>query len=216
VGRPVMVGHILRYHPAFEALEQLVREGALGRLLSVTSSRLDLGRIRREEDALWALAPHDLSMVLALLGSEPETIRASAGFHTHPAIADEAIVNLDFADGARAEVRSSWLSPFKEQRLTVVGTRAMAVFDDRETWERKLVLHRYRLEERVDGEPDVSRDEPIPVPIPHGEPLHLECSHFLQCIASGTRPKTDGLEALRVLRVLEKASEAIRTNRTRL
>lgn len=208
-GRPLAVGHILRYHPAFTALQELVAAGRLGRILSVTSSRLDLGRIRREEDALWALAPHDISMVLALLGSGPARIEAWGGFHTHPTIADTASVSLDFEHGVRAEIRSSWLNPLKEQRLTVVGSQAMAVFDDREPWDRKLTLHPYSMEENPGRDPSLERGDPIAIPVPPGEPLRLQCEHVLHCIASGARPRTDGEEAVRVLRVLERASQAM-------
>jgi predicted dehydrogenase len=168
--RRLMSGHILQYHPAFGALRDLVRDRALGPLLSMTSTRLDLGRIRREEDALWALAPHDVSMILALAGAEPDTVSASGGFHTHPAIADAASVSLGFADGLRAEIRVSWLHPVKEQRLVVVGRDAMAVFDDREPWESKLVLYRHRLTERG-GRIHADRAEPEPVTVPQSEPL---------------------------------------------
>lgn len=205
--RRLMVGHILHYHPAFRALARLAGEGALGRLLSIVSTRTDLGRIRREEDAMWALGTHDVSMVLALAGAEPDRIAASGGYHTHPTIADATQLELGFPGGLRAEIRSSWLHPVKEQRLVVVGTRAMAVFDDREPWATKLVLHRYKLEE---GEaPALTRSEPEPVALDEGEPLRLECLHFLDCVRTGETPRTDGREGLRVLSVLQRASAAL-------
>ncbi len=210
--RRLMVGHILQYHPAFRALASLAGEGVLGGLLSVVSTRYDLGRIRREEDAMWALGTHDVSMVLALAGAEPDRIAASGGYHTHPAIADATQLELGFPGGLRAEIRSSWLHPVKEQRLVVVGTRAMAVFDDREPWATKLVLHRYALD---DGEaPAVSRSEPKPVSLEEGEPLRLECLHFLDCVRSGATPRTDGREGLRVLSVLQRASAALAQHRS--
>ena len=208
LGRRLMVGHILQYHPAFRALADLVRAGQLGRLQSVVSTRLDLGRIRREEDALWALAPHDVSMILALAGSEPERVVAYGGYHTHPTIADTAHVGLAFPGGLSAEIRASWLHPFKEQRLVAIGSDAMAVFDDRESWERKLVLYRHRVGER-DGVAFAERADPEPVAVPPGEPLKEECRHFLACIRGGERPLTDGREGLRVLGVLERASAAL-------
>lgn len=205
--RRLMVGHILHYHPAFRALARLAAEGTLGRLLSIVSTRTDLGRIRREEDAMWALGTHDVSMVLALAGAEPDRVAASGGYHTHPTIADTTQLELGFPGGLRAEIRSSWLHPVKEQRLVVVGTRAMAVFDDREPWATKLVLHRYELEE---GEaPALTRSEPEPVPLEEGEPLRLECLHFLDCVRTGATPLTDGREGLRVLSVLQRASVAL-------
>ncbi len=206
--RRLMVGHILQYHPAFLALLDLVRAGRLGRLHSVVSSRLDLGRIRREEDALWALAPHDVSMILALAGGEPDRVAATGGFHTHPTIADTTHVALGFPEGVAAEIRVSWLHPFKEQRLVAIGSDAMAVFDDREPWDRKLVLYPHRVGER-DGRPFAERAEPEPIAVPQGEPLREECLHFLHCIRTGEHPRTDGREGLRVLEVLERASASL-------
>lgn len=205
--RRLMVGHILHYHPAFRALVRLVAEGALGRLLSILSTRYDLGRIRREEDAMWALGTHDVSMVLALAGAEPDRVAASGGYHTHPTIADTTQLELGFPGGLRAEIRSSWLHPVKEQRLVVVGARAMAVFDDREPWATKLVLHRYAVEEGA--APATTRSEPEFVAVQEGEPLRLECLHFLDCVRTGAMPPTDGREGLRVLSVLQRASAAL-------
>ena len=210
--RRLMVGHILQYHPAFLALAALLREGRLGRLLSVISTRLDFGRIRREEDALWALAPHDVSMILGLVGSEPHRVTADGGYHTHATIADTTTVGLDFADSVRAEIRVSWLHPFKEQRLVVVGTDALAVFDDREPWERKLAVYDHRLVDRG-GVPFAMKAEPRFMAVDPGEPLKEECRHFLACIRSGARPRTDGREGLRVLKVLQRASAALSDSR---
>jgi predicted dehydrogenase len=209
-GRVLMVGHILQYHPAFVELTRLVRDGRLGRLMSIVSTRLDLGAIRREEDALWALAPHDISMVLALLGAEPVRVDAFGGYHTHGSIADTTTVALTFESGASAEIRSSWLHPYKEQRLVVAGTDAMAVFDDREPWERKLVVYPYRITE-TGGTALIERADPAPVALDPGEPLRLECRRFLHSISSGPAPLSDGREGLRVLRVLEAASAALRS-----
>jgi UDP-2-acetamido-3-amino-2,3-dideoxy-glucuronate N-acetyltransferase len=207
-GRVLMVGHILQYHPAFVELARLVGAGRLGRILSIVSTRLDLGAIRRQEDALWALAPHDVSMVLALIGEEPDDVQALGTYQTHPAIADTTTVTLAFPGGASAEIRSSWLHPYKEQRLVVVGSDAMAVFDDREPWERKLVLHPYAITE-TGGTALVERPEPQSLAVEQGEPLRLECRQFLDSIGSAGSPKTDGREGLRVLRVLEVASAAL-------
>ncbi len=210
--RRLMVGHILRYHPAFGALLGLAVAGRLGRLLSVVSTRLDLGRVRREEDALWALAPHDVSMILALAGTEPERVSASGGFHTHPAIADTASVALGFPGGLAADIRVSWLHPFKEQKLVVVGTDAMAVFDDREPWDSKLSVQPWSLAGQDDA-PRAERGEPYRIPVEPGEPLRAECLHFLHCVASGERPLTDGEEGLRVLQVLERSGAALASRR---
>ncbi|HMO30657.1 Gfo/Idh/MocA family oxidoreductase [Enterovirga sp.] len=206
--RRLMIGHILHYHPAFVALADLVREGRLGRILSCVSHRMDLGRIRREEDALHALGTHDVSMILRLMGEAPCSVSATGGWHTHPTIADTTHVAMDFPDGRAAEIRVSWLHPFKEQRLVVIGEEAMAVFDDLQPWETKLVLYRHRFGER-DGQPFQEKGEPEPVAVEPGEPLKRECLHFLSCIRSGETPLTDGREGLRVLRVLEEASASL-------
>lgn len=202
--RRLMVGHILQYHPAFQRLQALVREGRLGRLQALSSRRMNLGRIRREEDVMWDLAPHDVSMVLALVGTEPERVTAIGGFHLRSGIADTASLHLSFAGGEQAGVTVSWLHPVKEQRLVVIGSEAMAVFDDGEPWERKLVLHPHRVEWR-DGSPIPVHGEPVSVEVAPAEPLRQECLHFLDCVRTGARPRTDGREGLRVLSVLERA-----------
>ena len=203
--RRLMIGHILHYHPAFVALADFVAAGKLGRILSCVSHRMDLGRIRREEDALWALGTHDVSMILRLMGAAPTAVAATGGWHTHPTIADTTHVTMDFAGGATAEIRVSWLHPFKEQRLVVIGEDAMAVFDDLQPWDSKLVLYRHAFGDR-DGIPFAQKADAEPVAVDEGEPLKNECRHFLASIRSGETPLTDGDEGLRVLRVLEQAS----------
>src|SRR5262245_9573520 len=143
--RRLMVGHLLQYHPAFLKLKELVREGRLGRLQYLYSNRLNLGKIRREEDILWSFAPHDLSMILSLVGHEPDCVESVGSYYLHQHIADVTTTHLSFPGGERGHVFVSWLHPFKEQKLVVVGTDAMAVFDDSEPWERKLLLFPHRL-----------------------------------------------------------------------
>jgi UDP-2-acetamido-3-amino-2,3-dideoxy-glucuronate N-acetyltransferase len=207
--RRLMVGHLLQYHPAFIALRNLVRDGALGRLQYIYSNRLNLGKVRREEDILWSFAPHDISMILSLIGQEPARVTAEGGYYLHNAIADVTTTHLAFAGGEQAHVFVSWLHPFKEQKLVVIGDRAMAVFDDGEPWEGKLLLYPHRIEWR-ETMPVPQRAEAKPVALDAGEPLRLECQHFLDCIATGGRPRTDGGEGVRVLRVLTAASAALR------
>jgi len=207
--RRLMVGHLLQYHPAFVRLKELVREGALGRLRYVSSNRLNLGRIRREEDILWSFAPHDISMILSLVGSEPSSVTAAGGWYLHESIADVTTTHLVFPGGERAHVFVSWLHPFKEQKLVVVGEQAMAAFDDSQDWPSKLVLYRHRIDWR-DSQPVPSRAAAEPVPLEPAEPLRTECAHFIDCVATGARPRTDGAEGLRVLKVLDAASRALR------
>ena len=179
--RRLMVGHLLQYHPAFIKLRELVREGVLGRLEYISSTRLNLGKVRREEDILWSFAPHDLSMILSLVGQEPSEVTAQGGYYLHKTIADVTTTLLAFPGGEQAHVFVSWLHPFKEQKLVVTGDRAMAVFDDAQPWSRKLLLYPHRIEWR-ETMPVPQKAEADPVPLDEGEPLNLECRHFLDCI----------------------------------
>lgn len=206
--RVLMVGHLLQYHPAFLALRDLVREGRLGQLRYLYSSRLNFGRIRREEDILWSFAPHDISMILSLVGAEPEHVQAVGANYLHKRIADVTTTHLTFPGGESAHVFLSWLHPYKEQRLAVVGDRGMAVFDDGQPWDSKLVFYPQQVEWR-DGAPFAAREEGEPIPVKEAEPLEVECRHFLDCVVTGARPRTDGREGLRVLRVLKAASQAL-------
>jgi UDP-2-acetamido-3-amino-2,3-dideoxy-glucuronate N-acetyltransferase len=206
--RRLMVGHLLQYHSAFLKLKELVREGRLGRIQYLYSNRLNLGKIRREEDILWSFAPHDISMILAIVGEEPTSVEAVGSYHLHENIADVTTTHLSFPGGERGHVFVSWLHPFKEQKLVVVGTEGMAVFDDSEPWERKLILFEHRVSWK-DGLPVPHKAAEIPVPLDQCEPLRAECEHFVQSIATGATPRTDGREGLRVLKVLTRASASL-------
>ena len=205
----LMVGHLLQYHSAFLKLRQLVQDQEFGRLLYIYSTRLNLGKIRREEDILWSFAPHDVSMILSLINEDPEHVTAVGAYYLHGTIADVTTTHLRFPAGEQAHIFVSWLHPVKEQRLVVVGSKAMAVFDDGEPWPSKLRLYRHKI----------SWDESVPLPhkaeaemvaVAACEPLKAECRHFLDCIASGDRPRTDGREGVRVLRVLAQAAVALK------
>lgn len=208
VGRTLMVGHLLQYHSAFLRLRELVAEGRLGRLRYLYSNRLNFGKIRREEDILWSFAPHDLSMILALVGAEPSEVSAVGARYLHDQIADVTTTHLAFPAGERAHVFVSWLHPFKEQKLVVVGDKAMATFDDGEPWERKVALYEHEVTWR-EGQPVAVKGEPTYVTLEASEPLRDELSHFLDCCATGTTPRTDGDEGVRVLRVLGRATAAL-------
>jgi UDP-2-acetamido-3-amino-2,3-dideoxy-glucuronate N-acetyltransferase len=210
--RRLMVGHLLQYHPAFLQLKELVRTGRMGRLQYIYSNRLNFGLIRREEDILWSFAPHDISMILELTGCEPERVQAIGGYHLHPTIADVTTTHLTFAGGEQAHVFVSWLHPFKEQKLVVIGHDAMAVFDDGQPWDRKLTLFPHKTEWES-GVPRAVKADGQPVAIEVGEPLNNECRHFLDCIATGSTPRTDGREGVRVLSVLARASASLQQAR---
>jgi len=206
--RILMVGHLLQYHPIFMKLKELALSGELGRINYIYSNRLNLGKIRREENILWSFAPHDISMILALAEDEPESVIATGGFYLHSKIADVTTTHMEFKSGMQAYVHVSWLHPFKEQKLVVVGDRKMAVFNDTKQWEDKLLLypHRIKWEHNI---PVADKAEAEKVDVPQQEPLRQECEHFLNCIATGKTPITDGNEGLRVLRVLKAGQRSM-------
>lgn len=206
--RILMVGHLLQYHPVFMKLKELCLTGELGRINYIYSNRLNLGKIRREENILWSFAPHDMSMILALAEDEPETVYATGGYYLHKKIADVTTTHLEFRSGLQAHIFVSWLHPFKEQKLVVVGDRKMAVFNDTKPWGDKLWLypHEIRWEHNI---PIPAKADPEKLDIPKHEPLRQECEHFLHCIATGEQPLTDGNEGLRVLRVLNAGQRSL-------
>ncbi len=199
-GRILMVGHLLWYHPAVLELKRLVDSGELGRLRYVYSNRLNLGKIRRQENILWSFAPHDVSVILGLLGEMPVEASAVGGNYLHDAVTDVTVSTLRFASGVRAHIFVSWLHPFKEQKLVVIGDRKMAVFDDVAPAD-KLLVYPHEVVWRQ-GVPVASKAEAVSMPFDSVEPLRAECQHFLDCIESREKPRTDGAEGLRVLRVL--------------
>ena len=206
--RILMVGHLLQYHPVFVRLKELAGTGHLGRINYIYSHRLNLGKIRREENILWSFAPHDISMILSLAGEDPESVLATGGNYLHKRIADVTTTHLDFPSGLRAQIFVSWLHPFKEQKLVVVGDRKMAVFDDTRPWEDKLLLYPHEIKWQ-DNMPVPARAEPERLDIRSDEPLKLECEHFLSTIQNRTQPRTDGAEGVRVLRVLNASQMSL-------
>ncbi len=206
--RILMVGHLLQYHPVFKVLKRMVLSGELGRINYIYSNRLNLGKIRREENILWSFAPHDISMILSLTGEEPIAVSATGGNYLHAHIADVTTTHLEFASGLKAHVFVSWLHPFKEQKLVVVGDRKMAVFDDTQPWADKLLLYPHEIRWQGDV-PVAARAEAERPEVPEDEPLRNECRHFLNCVAGGTRPLTDGIEGLKVLKVLNAAQRSM-------
>jgi predicted dehydrogenase len=208
--RVLMVGHLLRYHPAVVRLKELCTAGELGRLEYAYSNRLNLGRVRREENALWSFAPHDVSVLLHLFDSLPLQVSAVGGTYLQPNIPDVSVSNLLFDRGARAHIFVSWLHPFKEQKLVVVGERKMAVFDDLNS-QAKLMLFDKNIE-MVNGNFLARRPEGVAVEIEPTEPLRRECDHFLECLRTRHTPQTDAQEGLRVLRVLEACQRSLTLN----
>ncbi len=206
--RILMVGHVLRYHPVVRKLLQEVRSGRLGTVRHIYSRRLSLGRFRTEEDVLWSLAPHDISIILAIFGELPQRVSAHGRPILNSHIADIARVHLDFDNGVTADVAVSWLNPVKEHKLVLIGSRAQAVFDDAAKWPEKLQIFDHGIDVSS-GAVRVVRAEPVLVRVDEREPLREECAHFLSCVAASKTPRTDSVEAIRVLRVLEAAANSM-------
>ncbi|MGE0082886.1 MAG: Gfo/Idh/MocA family oxidoreductase [Desulfococcaceae bacterium] len=205
----LMVGHVLQYHPAVIKLKELIDTGYLGKIRYLYSNRLNIGKIRAEENILWSFAPHDISVILMLLGEMPEKIYASGGAYLQQHIPDTTLTILDFPGGVKAHIFVSWLHPFKEQKLIVVGDEKMAVFDDMSQQKLTVFPHKIKWLDRI---PVASKAEAEIIHTDTQEPLRSECQHFLHCIVRGEKPHTDGKEGLRVLHVLQASQEAIDRN----
>ena len=207
-GRILMVGHVLEYHPAVVRLEEMVHDGELGKVRYIYSNRLSLGKVRREENILWSFAPHDIAVILRLMGSLPFQVSACGGSYVQPNIADVTVTHLLFDNGVRAHIFVSWLHPFKEQRLVVVGSQKMASFDD---VAKKLILYDQRVNVH-EGEPIPVKGDGQEVPFGGEEPLRLECQAFLRAMETRQPPLTNGASGLRVLKVLQAAQRSLVTN----
>jgi predicted dehydrogenase len=216
-GRVLMVGHLMVYHPAVEYLRVLLDSGELGELLYLYSTRVNLGRARQDENALWSFAPHDLSMIDYLLEAAPVSVVATGQSYLHPGVEDVVFLTLTFASRQMAHVHLSWLDPRKERRLTIVGSRKMVVFDD--VSPEKLRIHDKgydRPPEFTDfGEYLTVRQGGVYIPpIEMAEPLALECAHFVDCVESGRAPRTGMDSAMRVVRVLAAAQRSLESGQT--
>jgi len=208
----LMVAHLLWYHPVLLKLKELIRQGELGRIRYIYSNRLNMGKLRREENVLWSFAPHDVSVILGLLEEMPESVQSQGGNFLHQQIADVTVSMLSFASGVKAHIFVSWLHPFKEQKLVVVGDQKMAVFDDTAPWEEKLTLFAHQVEWNNNA-PQAIKGEGKTITVPQEEPLRAECSHFLECMTTRNIPRTDGAEGLRVLQVLNSCQKSLESGK---
>lgn len=204
--RILMVGHILQYHPAIIELKRQIKEGRLGRIQYVYSNRLNIGKIRTEENILWSFAPHDISVILSLLEEAPDTITCQGAGYLNHELADVTMSQFTFPSGVHAHIFVSWLHPFKEQRLVVVGSEKMAVFDDAAS--HKLLLYPHRIEWKNRIPTAVKADAEI-IELAEIEPLMNECRHFVDCSKTRSRPVTDGEEGVRVLRILNACQQEL-------
>lgn len=207
-GLVLMVGHLLLYHPAFVALRELVHDGGIGELRYLYSHRLNFRGHGGEDDALWDFGPHDVSMILSLVEELPARVTTGGGAAVHPEVADTALLHFSFPSGLQAHVFASWVHPFKDQRLVVVGAGGMIVFDDVLPGPKKLLLYPHAVDWSA-GVPTVTRAEAVPIPYRGIEPLAAECAHFLDCVRTGRNPQSDAGEAVRVLAVLDACRRSL-------
>jgi predicted dehydrogenase len=210
-GRLLMVGHLLEYHPGVEKLKELVDSGELGeRIYYIYGNRLNLGKLRADENALWSLGAHDVAVVLYLAGEMPSEVAAHGQSYVRDGVEDVVFCFLRFPSGLSAHLHLSWLDPHKERRLTVVGSRRMATFDDMAV-ESKLTVYDKGFEEdaRTYGEYITRAGGSFSPRIPNVEPLRAECEHFVECVRRGERPRSNGLSGLRVVQVLERLQQSL-------
>ena len=203
----LMVDHLLHYHPAVVKLKELIDKGTLGKLQYIYSNRLNIGKLRSEENILWSFAPHDVSVILSLAGRAPKQITAQGQAYLQEGIYDTTITHLSFSDKLKAHIYVSWLHPYKEQRLVVIGTETMAVFDDVQK-EEKLCIYPHKIE-WIKQIPVADKAKKEVITIGTKEPLMEACSHFLDCLQTRKKPLTDATEAIQVLKVLEEAQKSL-------
>lgn len=212
-GRVLMVGHLLEYHPCVLYLKDLVDGGELGDLRYLYCQRVNLGVVRQDENAWWSLAPHDVSVILFLFGAAPAVVTAQGQAYLREGVEDVVFAQLKFADGRMAHIHVSWFDPHKIRKMTLVGSEKMATFDDMEPAEKIRIY-----DKGVEGAGSVVayeqslnlRSGEIRIPkTPGGEPLRAECLHFLECIAEGRTPRSDGHDGLRVVSVLEAGQRSL-------
>ncbi len=213
----LMVGHLLEYHPAVNYLKDMIDKGQLGQPYYMYTQRVNLGIVRQDENAWWSLAPHDISIICYLLGSEPVSVTAHGQCYLQKGIEDVVFATIKFADNKVANVHCSWLDPHKIRKMTVVGSEKMVTFDDMEATEKIRI---YDKGAAVKHDITTSYAEVISLrfgdivipKIPGGEPLSLECKHFVDCVLDGMPIRSDGIEGLRVVRVLEAGQKSLKSN----
>ena len=209
----LMVGHLLQYHPVFQALKQHVHQGLIGKCQYLRLERCNLGKFPSEKSVLWDFSPHDISMLLALTGTMPTNMQVQTGHYFNHTDMDTVSLDFEFPNNVKAHIYASWYHPFKSQKTLVVGDQGMLLFDDLQPWDNKLQLSIYPPGWE-DGMPHPFQIQPVPVPVtPQAEPLRLECAHFLSCIAEGRQPISNGEEATQVVEILQWADKQNSLNR---
>lgn len=213
---PLMVGHLMLYHPAIKKIKEYIAKGEMGDIFYAYSIRVNLGTVRSDENSLWSFAPHDISMILHLFDSELDNVSARGQYYLQKGVEDVVFLSMYFKDRKMAEVQISWLDPHRERKLTIVGSKKMLVFDDVHSSE-KIRIYDKGIDKSEKGEFDsygdylTLRSGDIHIPrVDMAEPLRIECQHFLDCVRENKKPLTDGRSGLDVVKVLEKAQESLR------
>jgi len=206
----LMVGHILEYHPAVIKLKEIINKGEIGKIKYIYSNRLNLGKFRTEENILWSFAPHDISVILGLLGEMPTEVSAHGGNYINPNVTDVTVTNMSFASGVQAHIFVSWLHPYKEQKLIIIAGKKMVVFDDVNP-KNKLLVYDHKID-WINRLPVPRLEEAHPIEIEEKEPLKSECEHFIECVGTRKQPKTDGHNGLRILKILEACQDSLKEN----
>jgi predicted dehydrogenase len=212
-GRILMVGHIMEYHPASLKLKEFIDSGKLGKIHYLYATRVNLGKVRDIENALWSFAPHDISLIIYLLNQMPSRVTATGAAYLQKNVEDVTFLTMHFPDKTMAHIHVSWLDPHKERKLTVVGSKMMAVFNDTESSE-KIWLYDKGVETKMDyntyGEYLSLRAGDIVIPrVDSAEPLKLECDHFINCVKNRTQPRSDGRDGLKILTILSAAQKSM-------
>ena len=208
----LMVGHLIQYHPVFQKVKEMVLGGEIGEIDYLYSNRLSFGKIRTEEDVVWSFAPHDISMILSLTNQELEFLTAHSTAVLQDNIADTATIHMTFKSGLKSHISVSWLHPYKEQKLVVIGKKAMLVFDDTKPWNEKLWIQRYQLEINQDS-PILKKNDLEFIKVIEDEPLKNECKHFIDVVENNIKPSTNDQEGLKVLKVLTATTFSQKDNK---
>lgn len=211
----LMVGHLLQYHPVFIELLKLINLNELGNLHYLYSNRLSFGKIRSEEDVIWSFAPHDISMILSVLNDDIKFVRCESSSFLQKNIADTAIIHMESESGLNAHIFVSWIHPYKEQKLVVVGEFATAIFDDTKPWDEKLALYNHETD-TLSKPLSLNQSEIQYIKVTQSEPLKNECQHFIDVVDGKTKPHTDGVEGLKVLEILTGATLSNNENSKRI
>ena len=202
----LMVGHLLHYHPIFKEIKRIVKEGQIGKLEYIQSSRLSFGRYRNEEDIIWSFAPHDISMILALANEKTNIVKCNTKSIIRENHADIANIFMEFPSGLKSNITVSWINPIKEVKLIVSGSSAILIFDDTKPWNEKLSLYSYDIK-RTDNLININKSSLKIINVTEEEPLKNECKHFIEVLNQNIQPLTDGSEGLKVLKVLSTISK---------